>query len=146
MTEYEDIKKSLIEKQLDDEWDIVVKMRPDQFLRLTKGGACLSDCNDFDPERMKDWSEWPYLMLDTDTKQIHGHEGRHRVEAMRRCGITEIDIHIMITPDATRYGTDDRALARMLAWTPTQTPGEPDQWRSQQTIFELTTGQISHAH
>ena len=61
----------------------------------------------------EDWDDYPYLIIDPDSKQVFGHEGRHRLSALALVGYTHAEVIIQIQPDPKRFNSD---LEAMSAW------------------------------
>lgn len=60
-----------------------------------------------------DWEDYPFLIVDPDTFQVFGHEGRHRIAAMQTVGYTHVEVVIQIQPDPKRFNSNIEAMG---AW------------------------------
>lgn len=79
---------------------VIRRMSCREFMRLA--AAAQFRTAPWDPAKIREWQEWPYLWVDTDTAQVHAHEGRHRVAAMRKAGFLHLDVVLFPVPDPSR--------------------------------------------
>ena len=59
----------------------------------------------------EDWDDYPYLIVDPESKQVFGHEGRHRLSALAFSGYTHAEVIIQIQPDTRRFNSDLEAMS-----------------------------------
>ena len=90
---------------------IVMWIDPKQFLYLAKQAELSNDLFDFN--KVPNWEEWPTLIIDPDSKVVHGHEGRHRVNALMNTGFQRIQIIVELTPDPLRF---EMNIEQMMLW------------------------------
>lgn len=67
----------------------------------------------FVDSKINDWEELPKLIIDPESRIVHGHEGRHRIAAMNKSGYSIVQIVVEIVPDPMRF---DCKLDAMLEW------------------------------
>lgn len=93
-----------------DDPAIIRSMAPAEFLSLALP-MDHDDGDSFDAGQVVYWDDWPFLMVDPVTGQIHGHEGRHRVAAAARSGVAAVDVILFLTPDPAGM-----TVADAMAW------------------------------
>jgi hypothetical protein len=86
-----------------------MRMAPEMFLRLA--APMPTPAALFDPAQVAAWDDCPCLMIDPEARQVIGHEGRHRMQALRAAGFTDVEIVLEITPDPCRFPDFDALLA-----------------------------------
>lgn len=91
----------------------ISSIHPRDYLRLTISDKVLDKWNeavqsgadaelyDLDVEKLRGNTQTPYLCIDTETGEVTGHEGRHRMRALLDAGITSVPVVIIDT--ATKY-------------------------------------------
>lgn len=99
---------------------IRILISPDEFLRLAGFPA---NWTKWDASLVEQWQECPQLIIDPETGIIHGHEGRHRIAALRQEGYWRVEIVAEICPDPSRFGC---SVEKMLAW---EWDGKLPQWK-----------------
>lgn len=77
----------------------ITKMTPQQFLDLTNTPEGLEqmrkNVGKLDTEQLKKEQQNIYLKVDMETGRVLGHEGRHRMIALQKAGINNVDIEII---------------------------------------------------
>jgi hypothetical protein len=81
--------------------DAAVWIPPRRFLALARPWR--GPVAPFDPKRMADWEEWPFLAVAPDTGRVLGHEGRHRMAAAAAV-FDLVEIVLRMEPDPRREG------------------------------------------
>ena len=87
------------------EWDddyarlYLTKIKPEEFIQLTSNSNVLERLEnekfDLDVEVLKNKkyvADMMYLDIDLDTGEVRGHEGRHRMYALKNAGYKEVEI------------------------------------------------------
>lgn len=90
----------------------VTSIDPRDFLRLTVSDDVLDKWNAaegkheeifaLDEDKLRSNRQTPYLNINHETGEVEGHEGRHRMRALWKAGITSVPIAIVDT--ANKYG------------------------------------------
>lgn len=79
----------------------VTKISPEAFLSLTTPNVndIIEESKPLDIERIRKLNEPIYLVVDTDTGEVVGHEGRHRMAAFMAEGLDEVPIVVQPSND-----------------------------------------------
>ena len=81
--------------------EYITQISPQEFLEMTKGTeSVLQDPGDdssaklgvLDLDKLTKDRQTPYLIINQSTKEIIGHEGRHRMYALMKAGYTKADV------------------------------------------------------
>lgn len=107
----------------------IARINPTDFLTLTleeskqdrevfdnMRGSYGSTVNDYDfieGGLKTEKSQTPFLYVDTETGQVRGHEGRHRLRALEKAGVTSVEIFVEFYDDNSKnysYNEIDGAL------------------------------------
>ena len=87
----------------------ITKITPQQFLDLTTTPEGLqrleSESTELNPEQLKGEQQNIFLRVDMETGKVLGHEGRHRMIALRNAGVNNVDIEII--PQQGTYDTEN---------------------------------------
>jgi hypothetical protein len=88
----------------------VEKMAPQRFIELTTGSP-VGDLQPWDPtpERILSWQYWPQMWVDPVSRQVHAHDGAHRIAAAALAGVPTVEIIICRVPDPRRADLADVA-------------------------------------
>ena len=85
--------------------DYITTITPDQFLGLTIGEESLAkmeqQVEDLDINKLRAERQNIFLDVNMKTGKITGHEGRHRMIALKRAGINNVEI--VVHPDSGTY-------------------------------------------
>ena len=88
-----------------------------RFMELTGSPNDSGTIKPLDIVKIRYWKEYPYLIVDPDTMEILGHEGRHRLIAMQLAGYTHAEIIIQIQPNPERFSILDGAdMDKLFGW------------------------------
>lgn len=97
----------------------VTSIHPRDFLSLTLSDSSFEKWDDaanrgddkelfpLDIDKLKKETQTPYLIVDTSTGRVTGHEGRHRMRALLEAGVTEVPI--AIEDIRTKYSKEKEA-------------------------------------
>lgn len=87
----------------DNARNYLVRMSPEQFLQLTLTPEQLKimetkdeRTHELDVEELRDETQNIFLDVDFKRKRVTGHEGRHRMIALRNAGVKSVDVQIYI--------------------------------------------------
>ena len=100
--------KPAIFKLEEETGDYVEVLEISKFIELTGLPSDSEHIEELlDMGKVKSWTEYPYLIIDPETLEILGHEGRHRLIAMQKSGYTHAEIIIQIQPDPSRFSIEN---------------------------------------
>ena len=90
-------------------------VNPTDFIAATSPDpdALAREAGDLDAERLRGEQQTPFLIVDNDGKVI-GHEGRHRMAAMARAGVTRVPV-VVKHQGAPAYRKDPPAASETFA-------------------------------
>ena len=74
-----------------------------RFIELTGAPNDSDTIKPLDIGKIRDWTEYPYLIIDPDTMEPLGYDGRKRVIAMQLAGYTHAEIIVQIQPNPERF-------------------------------------------
>lgn len=86
----------------------VTRMSPRKFLELTTDGIAehlriIDQSRKLDTKELRNNKQPIYLRVNTDTGEVEGHEGRHRMVALQMAGVREVPIVIVDNREGTKY-------------------------------------------
>ena len=103
----------------------VTSINPRDFLSLTIRDEVLEKWNEaaeagvddelysLDKEKLTNQKQTPYLRIDSDTGEVEGHEGRHRMRALMKDGVTSVPI--ILIDESTKYSKEREATMKLSA-------------------------------
>ena len=98
--------------------DYVETIEIKRFIELTGGPNNSDSIKPLDNGKMRYWVEWPYLIIDPDTMEVLGYEGRRRLIAMQLAGYTHAEINVQIQPNPERFSIlNGVEMDRLVNWT-----------------------------
>ena len=74
-----------------------------RFIELTGAPNDSANIKPLDIGKIRDWTEYPYLIIDPDTMETLGYDGRKRVISMQLAGYTHAEINVQIQPNPERF-------------------------------------------
>ena len=86
-----------------------------RFIELTGAPNDGANIKPLDIGKIRDWTEWPYLIVDPDTMELLGYDGRKRLIAMQLAGYTHAEIFVQIQPNPERFSILSVADVNRLA-------------------------------